>query len=214
MVKNRSDWRLGLAKTASYWLALVSLEQGRRLVSVIDPGSSGKLLATLGTSGVDDRATGAGTHPGPKTVVASALQIAGLKCSFHGLAYSLPVARFVCTQKTADLLLFAAIFPCLVEKSATAGRQKMERHDNDARLLLSSPDRALADGRLFQQSGLKKPFGLWITLSGQYKLSASPTHLELAVLAHHQKATDAPSWPKQQTRPHRIVGAVSATVAQ
>jgi hypothetical protein len=44
-------------------------------------------------------------------VVTSALQIAGLKCSFHRIALTtLIVKRFACTQKTAAQS-FPALFP-------------------------------------------------------------------------------------------------------
>ena len=45
--------------------------------------SGTEILAPLGATGTDDRATGAGPHPGTKTMVAFALEVAGLECSFH-----------------------------------------------------------------------------------------------------------------------------------
>jgi hypothetical protein len=47
-------------------------------------GSGRQSCATLGATCLDDKTAILGTHTGTKSVVALALQVAGLECSLHG----------------------------------------------------------------------------------------------------------------------------------
>jgi hypothetical protein len=47
-------------------------------------GSGRETGTTLGTTGIDDLAAATGSHAGTEAVSAGALQITGLKSTFHG----------------------------------------------------------------------------------------------------------------------------------
>jgi hypothetical protein len=57
-----------------------------RIVQPLIKRSRTEQLATLGTTGVDDRTTTAGLHAGTKAVSARTLQITGLESALHEIS--------------------------------------------------------------------------------------------------------------------------------
>jgi len=55
----------------------------RHSPGILSAGVGGQALATLGATGVDDRAARLGGHAGTEAVAAKALDLAGLECPFH-----------------------------------------------------------------------------------------------------------------------------------
>ena len=71
------------ANTCWKALAVVSRQVRGNLYSERGKPLDGQPLASLGTSGVDDRTAAAGLHPGPESMGTYTLDFAGLISSFH-----------------------------------------------------------------------------------------------------------------------------------